>query len=131
MVSPNGSSGDLLPPSFRSILADSFSPGLFLSCQKSCFGHLTSGTAGLPGLEPAPGKSAAEKKVLRAQAETMGLGVGWRALGSRETWDKFLNASLDLLDGASGPRSYSFLLCYHLITSSEEIQHGNFPFMGK
>lgn len=85
MVFPNGSRGDLLPPSFLSILADSFAPGSYLAAGRAAFDISPVALADLPGLEPAPVKSVAEK-VLGAQAETMDLGVGWG--GTRKQEDK-------------------------------------------
>lgn len=123
VVFPNGSWRDLLPPSFLSILADSFAPGLFLSCRKSCFWHLTSGT----GWSSWIGTSSSEFCGWEEGVQSPGWDHGpkswvggWGALGSRKTRDNFLNASLDLLDGAMGPEVilFSSLLLspsYHLL----------------
>lgn len=65
-----------------SILVTLFLEASFLAARRAAFDSLLVALAGLPGLEPAPVKSVAEKKVLRAHAEHMGIELGgghWEA----------------------------------------------------
>lgn len=60
----------------------------YLAAGRAAFDISPVALADLPGLEPAPVKSVAEK-VLGAQAETMDLGVGWGGTGKQEDKGQF------------------------------------------
>lgn len=73
--------------------------------------------------------------MLEAQAAAMGLGIGWKALGSGESMSAQHRANpltrlqifLTWLMDTNYSSLFSPLLCYHLISSSKEIPHGDFP----